>query len=58
MKSLIQYINEGLKTEYRKWFKQVYQTQQTLIKDNQVEAIQININKLNKPKKTFTFEDF
>lgn len=58
MKSLVKYITEGLKSEYQQWFKKVYQTQQSLIKDNKVQPIQVDVDQLNKPKKTFTFEDF
>ncbi len=58
MKNLVNYIFEALKSEYQQWFKNVYQTQQNLIKNNKVQPLQIDINKLNKPKRTFTFEDF
>lgn len=58
MKSLVAYITEGLKSEYQQWFKKVYQTQQALIKDNKVQPIKVDVDKLNKPKRTFTFEDF
>ena len=58
MKSLIRYIIEGLKSDVQQWLKKVYQTQQTLIKDNKVQPLQVDVNKLNKPKKSFTFEDF
>ena len=58
MKSLLTYLTEGLKSEYQQWFKKVYQTQQSLIKDNKVQPIQVDVGKLNKPKRTFTFEDF
>ena len=58
MKALITYIIEKLKTDVQQWFKQVYDTQQKLIKDNKVEPIDVDVNKLNKPKQSFTFEDF
>jgi len=64
MKNLINYIiealniNERLNTDVQQWIKKVYDTQQALIKDNKVEPIEVDINKLNKPNKTFTFEDF
>lgn len=58
MKSLFNYILEGLKSDVQQWLKNVYQTQQSLIKDNKVQPIQVDVNKLNKPKKSFTFEDF
>ena len=52
------YITEKLKADVQQWLSQVYNTQQELIKDNKVEPIKVDVNKLNKPKKTFTFEDF
>ena len=58
MKTLITYINEKLKADVEQWLSKVYDTQQKLIKDNKVEPIKVDINKLNKPKKPFTFEDF
>ena len=58
MKSLFTYLTEGLKSDVQQWLKNVYQTQQTLIKDNKVQPLQVDVNKLNKPKKSFTFEDF
>ena len=58
MKQLLTYINEALKSDVQQWLKNVYQTQQTLIKDNKVQPLQVDVNKLNKPKKSFTFEDF
>lgn len=58
MKQLITYITEKLKSDVQQWLKQVYDTQQSLIKDNKVQPIKVDVNKLNKPKKSFTFEDF
>ena len=58
MKNLITYITEKLKSDVQQWLKQVYDTQQSLIKDNKVQPIKVDVNKLNKPKKSFTFEDF
>ena len=57
MKNLITYITEKLKSDVQKWLKQVYQTQQTLVKDNKVQPIQIDVKQLNKPKKSFLYED-
>ena len=37
MKQLLTYINEALKSDVQQWLKNVYQTQQTLIKDNKVQ---------------------
>lgn len=58
MKQLITYITEKLKSDVQQWLKQVYDTQQSLIKDNKIQPIKVDVNKLNKPKKSFTFEDF
>ena len=58
MKNLITYITEKLKSDVQQWLKQVYDTQQSLIKGNKVQPIKVDVNKLNKPKKSFTFEDF
>lgn len=58
MKSLFTYLIEGLKSDVQQWLKNVYQTQQSLVKDNKVQPIQVDVDKLNKPKKAFEFEDF
>ena len=58
MKNLITYITEKLKSDVQQWLKQVYDTQQSLIKDNKIQPIKVDVNKLNKPKKSFSFEDF
>lgn len=58
MKNLITYITEKLKADVQSWLKSVYQSQQQLIKDNKVQPIKVDVNKLNKPKKPFAFEDF
>lgn len=58
MKTIISYITEKLKADVQQWIKQVYDTQQKLIKDNKVQPLKVDVTKLNKPKKTFTFEDF
>ena len=58
MKHLSSYIFEKLKADVQKWIEQVYQTQQELVKDNKVKPLKVDVNKLNKPKKSFTFEDF
>ena len=58
MKNLISYITEKLKADVQSWLKSVYQSQQELVKNNEVQPIKVDVNKLNKPKKTFTFEDF
>ena len=59
MKSLVKYITEGLQSKYKKWFTDVYNTQQELIKDNKIQPIQIDISKLTCPPNTkFSYEDF
>ena len=58
MKSLSIYLIEGLKNDVKKWLQNVYQSQQSLIKDNKVTPLQVDINNLNKPKRAFTFDDF
>lgn len=59
MRSLTQYINEALRGEIRKWFKQVYDTMKKLIKDNKLEPIEVDVDKLSKPDKGgFKFDDF
>lgn len=58
MKNLITYIVEKLKSDVQQWLKQVYNTQQSLIKDNKVEPINVDVNKLNKPQNPFLFKDF
>ena len=57
MKDILTFITEALKSDVQKWLKQVYQTQQTLVKDNKVQPIQIDVKQLNKPKKSFLYED-
>ena len=58
MKDIVIYILEALKADVQQWLKQVYNTQQSLIKDNKIQPIKVDVNKLNKPKNSFTFEDF
>lgn len=58
MKSLITYISEALDQKIQKWLKQIYQTQQTLIKNNKVEPIEIDVEKLNKPEKEFLYDNY
>lgn len=58
MKKLSLYILEKLNYDVEKWLKSVYETMQKLIKDNKVQQIEIDVKKLNKPKKPFNFNDF
>ena len=58
MISILAYIHESLKTDIQKWLKDIYQTQQSLIKDNKLQPIQVDTSKLNKPKKSFIFDEY
>ena len=58
MISILTYIHESLKTDIQKWLKDIYQTQQSLIKDNKLHPIQVDTSKLNKPKKSFIFDEY
>ena len=58
MKQLRQYILESLKSDVSKWLKEVYNTMQSLIKDNKLQPIDIDVNNLAKPKQSFEFDDF
>lgn len=58
MKSLTRYIIEGLKNEYKKWLQNVLNSQLSLVKDNKVQPLNIDIQNLNKPEKSFLYDDF
>lgn len=58
MKSLVRYITEGLKNEYKKWLQNVLNSQLSLIKDNKVQQLTVDIKNLNKPEKSFLYDDF
>ena len=58
MISILAYIHESLKTDIQKCLKDIYQTQQSLIKDNKLQPIQVDTSKLNKPKKSFIFDEY
>lgn len=58
MKGISTYITEALAAKFRRWFKDVYKSQQSLISDNQLQPIDVDEHKLNKPKHSFKFEDF
>lgn len=58
MKSLLKYLTEGLKNEYKKWFQNVLKCNLSLIKDNKVEPLQIDVQNLNKPERSFVYQDF
>lgn len=58
MKSLVKFITEGLKNEYKKWFKNVLSSQESLVENNKVKMLDIDIQNLNKPEKSFEYDDF
>lgn len=58
MKRFSKYFYEALSTEAQEWLKNVANTQKALVKDNKVEPITVDVNKLNKPRNPFTYEDF
>lgn len=58
MKSLRTYILESLQARYQKYFKDVYSNMQSLIKDNKIEPIEVNVENIGCPNRPFEFEDF
>lgn len=58
MRSLYSYIIEALKQDVQKWLKQVLDTQQSLVKDNKLQPIEVDVKKLNKPKKPFEYDQY
>lgn len=52
------YLCEALSTEAKQWLKSVIDTQKALADENNFNPIEIDINKLNKPRNPFTYEDF
>jgi hypothetical protein len=58
MESLFFYLQESLKSSEQKWFEKAYNTNQSLIKDNKLTPIDVDIKKLNKPKKPFDYDKF
>jgi hypothetical protein len=58
MKNLSTYIVESLNAKYRRWFKDVLKSQQSLISDNKLQPIDVDEHKIAKPKHSFKFEDF
>ena len=58
MKSLVKFITEGLKNEYKKWFKNVLSSQESLVENNKVKMLDIDVQNLNKPEKSFEYDDF
>lgn len=58
MKSLVKFITEGLKNEYKKWFKNVLSSQESLVENNKVKMLDVDVQNLNKPEKSFEYDDF
>jgi hypothetical protein len=58
MKTLTEYnIYEGLSNDVKKFFDNVFKTQEKLIEKNKVQPIDVDVTKLNKPKHSFKKED-
>ena len=58
MKSFSEYqIFEGLSGDVKKFFDNVYKTQETLVEKNKVKPIDVDPKSLNKPKHSFKKED-
>ena len=58
MKSLVKFITEGLKNEYKKWFKNVLSSQESLVENNKVKMLDVDVQNLNKPEKSFEYDAF
>jgi hypothetical protein len=58
MKTFTEYnIFEGLSNDIKKFFANVFKTQEKLIQNNKIQPINVDVNKLNKPKHSFNRED-
>ena len=58
MKTLTEYnIYEGLSNDVKKFFDNVFKTQEKLVEKNKVQPIDVDGSKLNKPKHSFKKED-
>lgn len=58
MKTLTEYnIYEGLSNDVKKFFNNVFKTQEKLVEKNKVQPIDVDATKLNKPKHSFKKED-
>lgn len=58
MKRFSTFLFEALSSEAQDWIESVVNTQKSLVKDNKLEPIEVDINKLNKPRKPFSYNDF
>lgn len=52
------YILESLDANTNKWFKEVHDTMQQMIKDKKIEQLEVDVEHLNKRQKPFEFDDF
>lgn len=58
MKTLTEYnIYEGLSNDVKKFFNNVFKTQEKLVEKNKVQPIDVDATKLNKPKHSLNKED-
>lgn len=57
MKRFSTFLFEALSSEAQDWIESVVNTQKSLVKDNKLEPIEVDINKLNKPRKPFSYND-
>lgn len=58
MKSVFFYINESLQKAEQQWLENVYKTNLSLIKDKKLVPIDVDIKKLNKPKRPFEYDRY
>lgn len=58
MKRFSTFLFEALSSETQDWIESVVNTQKSLVKDNKLEPIEVDVTKLNKPRKPFSYNDF
>jgi len=58
MKSIQSYILEALKSDEQKWLNNVYKVNQSLVKDNKLNPIEVDVKKLSKPKRPFEYDRY
>lgn len=58
MKRFSTFLFEALSSEAQDWIESVVNTQKSLVKDNKLEPIEVDVTKLNKPRKPFSYNDF
>lgn len=57
MKSLELYINEAIDAKYKMWFNKLFKMQTTLIKDNKVIPLKINIKQIKGNEQSAKLQD-